>query len=147
MLANSLVSQDNIPTPAPLSDWGGEDRTPPEYGRGEQIPRGMIRIHHDEAPFVLAVMPSPTGSATLMLLPGRRDGRRPAGESPTDRLIIRNIPLHKDFVDALFLFAGTDFSGIAQSLDIHLSPDPDVKQLLRALDAAKGMPSHAAQLY
>jgi AraC-like DNA-binding protein len=147
MLASSLVSQDNIPTPAPLSDWGGEGRTPPEYERGVPAPGGMIRIHHDEAPFVLAVMPSATGSATLMLLPGGRDGRNAPGESPTDRLIIRNIPLHKDFVDALFLFAGTEFSGATQSLDIHLSPDPDVKQLLRALDAAKGMPNHAAQLY
>jgi AraC-like DNA-binding protein len=147
MLASSLVSHGNILTPAPLSDWGDEDRTPPGYDRGEPNPGGMIRIHHDEAPFVLAVIPSATGSATLMLLPGRRDGRRTHEASPTDQLIIRNIPLHKDFVEALFLFAGMEFSSTAQTLDIHLPPDPDVKQLLRALDAAKGMPSHAAQLY
>src|SRR5271167_133202 len=102
MLASSLLSHDNRLTPAPLADWGEENRTAPGYDRDEPIPGRMIRIHHDEAPFVLAVMPSATGSATLMLLPGRLDGRRTRHESPTDQLIIHNIPLHKDFVDALF---------------------------------------------
>jgi AraC-like DNA-binding protein len=148
MLARSFASQDHVLTPTQMADWAVEEPTQPQVAGDEPNPGGMIRIHYHDVPFVLHVIPSITGSTALALLPASgRDDRRSPDEFPISRLVIRNIPLDKGSLEALLTLAGQELSGAAQPVDIHLSPAPDVKQLLRVLNAAKDMPSQSGQLY
>jgi AraC-like DNA-binding protein len=148
MLARSFASQDHVLVPAQMADWAVEEPTQPPVTGDEPNPGGMIRIHYDDVPLVLDVIPSITGSTALVLLPASGfDDRQSPDEVPIDRLVIRNIPLGKDALEALLTLAGQELSGAAQPVDIHLSPASDVKQLLRVLNAPKDMPSQFAQLY
>jgi AraC-like DNA-binding protein len=148
MLARSFASQDHVLTPIPMADWGAEELTQPTITEDGSNPHGTICIHFNDAPFVLAVMPSATGSVALTLLPAScQNDRRSPDEFLSSRLVTRNIPFGKASLEALLRLAGQELSSATQSVDIHLSPAADIKQLLRALDAARDMPSHSAQLY
>jgi AraC-like DNA-binding protein len=148
MLARSFASQDNVPTPMPMADWGAEEPTRPKVIGDGANPHGTICVHFNDTPFVLAVIPSAIDSVALTLLPAScQNDRRSPDDFLFSRLVTRNIPFGKASLEALLRLAEQELSGATQSVDIHLSPAPEVKQLLRALNSARDMPSHSAQLY
>src|ERR1700733_1233382 len=107
MLARSFASQDHVLTPTQMADWAAEEPIQPPVTGDEPNPGGMIRIHYNDVPFVLDVIPSITGSTALALLPASgRDDRRGPDEFPISQLVIRNIPLDKDSLEALLTLAG-----------------------------------------